>query len=235
MDNNKDFWADAHKKAFNRAKKKLPEKNLTVVLKLAEKAVKERDPVALAKELGVEYKDFIYEYSKGIAEAAIDQTLKKSDHEALQKLAQKKLGKSLVSFSIKAAGSVQKYMKQEITAEELAKELYHDGLKDVMDKVIKAFELDELDLTQFSGQLKNALGVDVNTLTQHPEMLVKLSVPIVTYNAFMGAYKELNNALTDLELQREERLAVEAECKEAVEMIVKSRKEMEERVSEYLS
>lgn len=236
MDNEKKgIYAQAHKKAFAQAKKKLPDQKVTDIIEYAKKLMEEKNPKELFKEIGLEYKDFAIEYAKAYAGSMIDITLSKADHEALQKLAKKKLGASLVKFSLKAEKSIEKYLDKKITREELIDELYKDGLKDVSKKVIQAFELDQLELKQVPEQVVKALGIDAQMLKEHPEMVLKMSLPIVSYNAFMGAYKELNKALKDLELAREERMVIEAECRHTVDMIVQSRKEMEERVSEYLS
>lgn len=206
-----------HNKAFKKAKKKLPKKSIVEILEKAYKNRGEKELKQIALEVALEYKAFGKEYLKQAAVLGIDEALKNSDNEFLKSLGKEKIGKALVDSSAKVFKTVRAYMKQDISEEQLVTGLYQKEFKELMTKIMKE------------------LNLDAETIQKNPGSLVNVTWAAISYNAFMGAYKELQKAYNDLELAREERIRIEAECGKAVDCIVEARKEMEERVSAYLS
>ena len=208
----------AHQQAFKKAKGKLPEKSMNELIELAKQLASDKEHrLQIMKEFAMEYKDFGIAYAKEFGAIAVDNALKNSDNEIMQKLGKDKLGKVLGSSAIKIGDSVMKYRNGKMTEEEFVKALSNSGLKDVAMKIM------------------NAADIHPEQMLRNPEMVLNLAMPVVAYNASMAAYKEYEKALHDLELAREERLMVEAECRKSTDLILAYRKEMEERVSEYLS
>lgn len=64
--------------------------------------------------------------------------------------------------------------------------------------------------------------------------LVWLEAPL-GYAAAVAVYEELSTALHDYELAKEERIRVERECAEAVELIRQYRRDMSRDVENYLA
>ena len=215
-DKHNDF-SKIHEKAYKKAKGKLPKESIIEIINSALKESDDKDYKKIAKAVAMKYKDFGVAYGKAAAELVVDDYLKNADHEVLNKLAKEKLGKDLADIAEKAAVSIHAYMKKDINKEQLISKIKDSHLEEVMMKVM------------------DAAGIKPQDLTRNPEAIIKISSPVLAYSCFAAAYKELKDAQKDHELAREERLRIEEECSKSVQMIIESRKEMEERVSAYLS
>ncbi len=65
--------------------------------------------------------------------------------------------------------------------------------------------------------------------------VIKIGTPIGFISAAIGVYDEINKSLKDLKIATEERIRIEQECTDRIEVIRANRKEMEEMVSDYLN
>ena len=205
----------AHEAAFTKAKKKMPDIDVNLLIKLGQRLADGEKPETLAFELADKYQGAIFEYAKTFSQKAIDDSLKNSDNEFLQKLGKEKLGKVLVDVAPDVAATVGKYMRHELTPDEFMIELY------------------ETDLGKAGVKIINALGIDEKNLND-PTILLKLANPLVAYNASIAAYKECRKALDDLEAAKEERIRIEAACNESIRMLREYREKLNDRVNKYL-
>ena len=207
----------AHEAALKKIDKKLPKMDVIDIIRTALAIAQEEDKLKAVKEIALKYKDPALEYVQTFGEHAINGYLKDSDNEFFTKLGKQKIGKELVKMSKDASSLVLEYMKGEINAEVLAE------------------KLQDISTNQFTKKIINALDIDPKKVADHPEELMKLSSPVVAYNALSAAYKEYRKALDDLELAREQRIQIEAQCAESVKLIKAYREEINQRMSEYLT
>lgn len=207
---------DAHDAAFSKAKKKMPDLDVNLLIKYGQRLADGEKPEKLAFEFAGKYQGAMIEYIRIFSQRAIDDSLKNTDSEFMQKLGKEKIGKILVDMAPDVSKAVIRYMKREITPEEFVVELY------------------ETDLGKVSSKIINALGIDEKNILD-PTNIMKISSPMLAYNASIAAYKEYRKAMDDLEIAKEERMRIENACNESIRMIREYREELNARVNKYLT
>lgn len=213
----KNSFMSAHEKAMAAAKKKLPKTDVNKLISYVVRLLNGEKPDTLIMEIQKEYGPSVKLYIKTFAGEAIKANLLNSNHEVFQKLGKDGFAHTLVKTSPKVFKLLESYFKHGISAEELINQLSNTGIHDL------------------GVQLLKANGIDVTKMADASGIAMKLGSPIVAYQASMAAYREYRKALNDLNLAREERMKVEAACNETIACIQKYRKELEEKVSEYLN
>ena len=217
VDNNRNgILKNAHEAAFSKAKKKMPKIDINDLIKYGMRVMDGDDPKDIAFEFAGRYKNFAYAYTKEFAQKAINEGLKTQDNQIFQNLSNENIGKALVALSPKVLRLVQKYLRHELSPEDFLKELYCKEATDVAFKVLRSIGIDETNIGD-------------------PANLMKMSCPMLAYNASIAAYKELRRAMDDLSIAQEERARIEAQCNESIQMIRKYREEMNARIEKYLS
>ena len=214
---NQSIIRGAHKAALKKMRTKLPKMDAIDIIRTVLTLAQEEDKMKAVKEIALKYKDPALEYVQTFGEHAINEYLKDSDNEILTKLGKQKIGKELVKISMEAASIVSEYMNHKIKAEQFTEKLQNISTK------------------QFTKKIINALGIDSKLIAEHPEKYMNLSNSVVAYAALSAAYKEYRKALDDLELAREQRIQIEAQCAESVKLIKAYREEINQRMSEYLT
>ncbi len=216
-----DSFKKAHSRAFEKAKAKMPAANASEVLKLLVQLYESSDREAALQKLVSEFGDaaliYVKVFSDDFIKRTIRETLEKSERSEFQKLAKDRFAETLVDASKSIMMLMASYAKGEIDETEFILRLGKTGIGEIGTKLMKAFD------------------IDPNKFADHPEELLRLAGPALAYQGFMGAYKEYCQALNDLKMAREERILIEAQCNETVEMIREYRQLMEERVSAYLT
>ena len=216
-----DSFKKAHSDAFAQAKKKMPAANASEILKLLVQLFESSDREAALKKLTAEYGEAAAVYAKVFSEdfikRTIEEALKNSDRTEFQKLAEDRFSETLVKSAKSVMMILAAYARKEIDEEEFILRLGQAGIGEIGTKLMKAFD------------------IDPGKFADHPEELLRLTGPALAYQGFMGAYKEYSKALSDLKLAREERILIEEQCNETIEMIREYRQLMEERVSAYMT
>lgn len=216
-----DSFKKAHSKAFKKAKTKMPAANASEILKLLIRLFESSDRKAVLQSLVSEYGDAVLVYAKVFSDDFIKRTIRdtldQSERAEFHKLAKDRFAETLVDASKSILLLMAAYAKGEIDETEFVLRLGKTGIGEIGTKLMKAFD------------------IDPNKFADHPEELLRLAGPALAYQGFMGVYKEYSQALNDLKLAREERILIETQCNETIEMIREYRQLMEERVSAYLT
>ena len=169
------------------------------------------------KEYGPVFKTYGKILVEEFSEKAMNDFFENSDREEFKTMAENGVARCLVKSSEKVFAIFAAYFKKEISDEEFLIRMSQTGIGEVGVKIMDAF------------------GIDPSNLSTDPSTLLKLSGPFLAYQGAMGAYREYRKAIDDLQLARESRLQVEAECQRSIEMIRTYRLEAEQRVSKYMN
>lgn len=220
-DNQKDkgIYQKAHEKGLAKAKSVMPKLDAVEVIKMALTFIKAdtEEQKALLKKIALQYGRAGTAYAKSFAETAFNEYLKKSDNEYLNKLAKNNIGKDFVKVSEQVGGVVFDYIRGKQSADDLKGHFAKIELDNPLNKMVKAAGIDP----------KGLKGLDLNN--------VQLVQVTMAYKAFTKVYAMYQDALHDLALAKEERMRIEAECKECVDLIVSYREEMNALVSKFFS
>ena len=223
--NMKSNFTKAHNKAWSSVKKdkSLPDLKVNVLIDfICEMFSCDKDKrMGVVKKYAGKYGPSFKKYGIVLAEelgiSIINEKLKKSDREEFRSMARDGVTRCLVESSEKVIKTVAAYMNKEITEEEFIRQMSRTGVREVGEKITKAF------------------GIDPSRIISDPSMALKLAGPILAYQGAMGAYREYRKAMDDLRIAHESRVQVEEECRKSIEMIRKYREEAELRVSKYMN
>ncbi len=220
MDKN-DFLAyvnQAHQKGIKEAKSVMPEADVAELIQLIVDVVKgQLKPLDAAIILAKKYEKPVSVYLDVLAKFTIEETLKHTKWEPIQKLGNEEFASNMMNAAKKAAKVVNDYVCDEISEEELFSQLGNINLDEIISDVLAAFEIDQ---------------EKVNEII---ERIVQTGWISLSYYALTEAYQILLEAKNDERVQHDERIRIEAECAKSIEMILSFRKEMNSMVSTYLS
>lgn len=103
------------------------------------------------------------------------------------------------------------------------------------DKVYKEYKplaiaMQKASKLQIDPEVKDSAIKTISTVTT----IAKTGTPIGFIAATMGVYKEISESLEEYKIAHEERLKIEEECRNSIEILRDYREEMEEVVTEYM-
>lgn len=186
-------------------------RNVVLCIKGEEKP--EQAAKEVAKDVG---KGAAISYATAFSGTVIKGAMSNSSSAYVRGLSKTNLAAGLVTSSVDIGKAVTKYIKKEISGEECVEELMEMG----------------------AGQVGSAM---FSTLTlyaaQSGPLLLKMSAAMagsaVGYAAAIAVYREISTSLKEYKLAKEERIAIEAECAEAIKMIKEYRLEIKEQTEKY--
>ncbi len=205
-------------------------------------------PEEAAKELGGKIKKGAFVYAEQFLEDIVDECVKNNNNNYIRNADKLHLG-SLITDAVKSAGPlVMAYADNKISEKELAEgiikaarpitEKLYVYIKDVgVDEIAKntGVKLNAENIAVLEQLLKKYAPGKLSVSASQIQLLLTLAGGIVGVAVLSEVYKYTSSLLRDVKLAHEERLAVEAECAEAVDNICRYRLDLEEKVSLYLS
>ena len=157
-------------------------------------------------------------YVTAFSGAAIKGAMQNASSEYLRSLSRTNVAATMVSTVTDVSKVVALYCRGEITGAVCIERLGQQGM----------------------GQLGGVMGVAVAMAAVPADgafmaAMVGMAGSTLGYAAAVAVYEELSTALHDYELAKEERIRVERECAEAVELIRQYRRDMSRDVENYLA
>lgn len=177
------------------------------------------EPAEAARNVGVDAGlAAAFGYVAAFSGAAIKGAMQNASSEYLRSLSRTNVAATMVSTVTDVSKVVALYCRGEITGAACIERLGQQGM----------------------GQLGGVMGVAVAVAAIPADSafmaaMVGMAGSTLGYAAAVAIYEELSTALHDYELAKEERIRVERECAEAVELIRQYRRDMSRDVENYLA
>ena len=177
------------------------------------------EPAEAARNVGVDAGlAAAFGYVTAFSGAAIKGAMQNASSEYLRSLSRTNVAATMVSTVTDVSKVVALYCRGEITGAVCIERLGQQGM----------------------GQLGGVMGVAVAMAAIPADSafmaaMVGMAGSTLGYAAAVAVYEELSTALHDYELAKEERIRVERECAEAVELIRQYRRDMSRDVENYLA
>lgn len=177
------------------------------------------EPAEAARNVGVDAGlAAAFGYVTAFSGAAIKGAMQNASSEYLRSLPRTNVAATMVSTVTDVSKVVALYCRGEITGAACIERLGQQGM----------------------GQLGGVMGVAVAMAAIPADSafmaaMVGMAGSTLGYAAAVAIYEELSTALHDYELAKEERIRVERECAEAVELIRQYRRDMSRDVENYLA
>lgn len=177
------------------------------------------EPAEAARNVGVDAGlAAAFGYVTAFSGAAIKGAMQNASSEYLRSLPRTNVAATMVSTVTDVSKVVALYCRGEITGAACIERLGQQGM----------------------GQLGGVMGVAVAMAAIPADsafmaVMVGMAGSTLGYAAAVAIYEELSTALHDYELAKEERIRVERECAEAVELIRQYRRDMSRDVENYLA
>ena len=158
-------------------------------------------------------------YANAFASSTLKATMQNSSSSYLKALSKTNVATGIVTAAVDITSSLSKYVKGDLSGAECIEELGEKGF----------------------GQLGAAVysSISLISVPSKAPMIMKIAGGMTGatfgYIAATAVYKELSTSLKEAKIAHEERLIIEKECAEAIEMIKEYRKEMNAMVTKYLS
>lgn len=177
------------------------------------------EPAEAARNVGVDAGlAAAFGYVIAFSGAAIKGAMQNASSEYLRSLSRTNVAATMVSTVTDVSKVVALYCRGEITGAACIERLGQQGM----------------------GQLGGVMGVAVAMAAIPADSafmaaMVGMAGSTLGYAAAVAIYEELSTALHDYELAKEERIRVERECAEAVELIRQYRRDMSRDVENYLA
>lgn len=177
------------------------------------------EPAEAARNVGVDAGlAAAFGYVTAFSGAAIKGAMQNASSEYLRSLSRTNVAATMVSTVTDVSKVVALYCRGEITGAVCIERLGQQGM----------------------GQLGGVMGVAVAMAAVPADgafmaAMVGMAGSTLGYAAAVAVYEELSTALHDYELAKEERIRVERECAEAVELIRQYRRDMSRDVENYLT
>jgi len=218
---------DAHSKAWESAKRQLPEHELSLVLSLIcdvfdQKLKPEEAAAKLAKKNEKAFKAYAKTFAEIVGEDLIKELLKNAKSEDVRSLSDSDFSKRMIKCCEQIQKDVSLYMNQKI---------------DVAELIQRIGKTDAVDLTKiFAGRM----GVDTRDIPdskQLEKILMATKRAIILQLAFVAsvaAYEILMNTLDEAHKAHLEDEKIIAQCRESTQEIVRYRQETERQVNQYL-
>ena len=218
---------DAHSKAWESAKKQLPEDEVSLVLSLihdvlTEKLKPEEAAAKLAKNNEKAFKTYFKVFAEITGEDLIKELLKNAQSEDIRSLSESDFSKRVVKCCEQIQKDVSLYMHQDIDVYEL---ILRIGKTDVMN-LVKIFA--------------DRAGIDTQNIPDSRELENKLkkvgnvSIQQTAFVASIASYEILMDELDKAHKAHIEDEQIIAQCRESAREIVRYRQEMEQQVNQYL-
>jgi len=218
---------DAHSKAWESAKRKLPEHELSLVLSLiydvfAQKLGPEEAAAKLAKNNEKAFKAYAKTFAEIAGEDLIKELLKSAKSEDVRSLSDSDFSKRMVKCCEQIQKDVSLYMTNKI---------------DVSELIQRIGKTDAVDLTKiFAGRM----GVDTRSIPDSKElekMLTATKRTIIlqlSFVASVAAYEILMDTLDQAHKAHVEDEQIIAQCRESAREIARYRQETQQQINQYL-
>ena len=158
-------------------------------------------------------------YVTAFSGTALKGAMQNSKYELARTLSKTSLPGNIAATTLNIGRVMKKYISGEIDGTECIDELGKDGFG-----MLGASLMGTINIGLLPAGAPAMVGV-----------VSGIAASMFGYAAAAAIYGELRNSLTQAKLAREERLRIEAECEEAVQMIRQYRDQMNALVEEYLS
>lgn len=159
-------------------------------------------------------------YATGAAGTLVKGAMQNSSKAIVRNLSKTGLPGQLVSLAVTVGSAMKSYMNGDIDGAECLEQLGQEGFATLGGALGAAA----------GGALSASLGA-----TGWAVVAGSMGGSMVVYAAASAVYGQLSKALKEAKLAREERIRIEKECAEAVELILKYRQEMNDMVNRYMS
>ena len=218
---------DAHSKAWESAKRKLPEHELSLVLSLiydvfAQKLGPEEAAAKLAKNNEKAFKAYAKTFAEIAGEDLIKELLKSAKSEDVRSLSDSDFSKRMVKCCEQIQKDVSLYMTNKI---------------DVSELIQRIGKTDAVDLTKiFAGRM----GVDTRSIPDSKElekMLTATKRTIIlqlSFVASVAAYEILMDTLDQAHKAHVEDEQIIAQCRESAREIARYRQETQQQINQCL-
>lgn len=205
-------------------KDNVPKLELSEIIKLISRVYGAEDKIAeattVAKELADIYKEPFKEYVNVFCVDVTETMLSQIDKGNEKRIANTEFAQNIVNSAKDIEKVVRQYLNGELRPEQLINALCDTGIVKIVEEMI------------------SSAGVDWNTVKEGVSNVSKdiprLAVAMMSVCAFAEAYKILKSALDDATITREQRILVEKQCTESIEMMRQYRLQMNEIASNYL-
>lgn len=218
---------DAHSKAWESAKRQLPEHELSLVLSLicdvyAQKIKPEEAAAKLAKKNEKAFKAYAKTFAEIAGEDLIKELLKNAENEDVRSLSDSDFSKRMVKCCEQIQKDVSLYMNQKI---------------DVFELIQRIGKTDAVDLTKtFAGRM----GVDARNIPDSKQLETMLTatkraiILQLSFVASVAAYEILMDTLEQAHKAHIEDEEIIAQCRESAREIARYRQETQQQVNQYL-
>lgn len=193
-------------------------KNFVALVK-GEKEIEEA-ATSIARDTGV---GTALSYSTAFSGTVIKGAMQSSASGYVAQLSKTNLASGLVTTTLDIGRTIHRYFQGEVNSLECIEELGEKGVG-------------EIGSAMFASMSFNSIkGVAKKEISKSMVAVAGMTGATFGYIVATAVYQELANALKERDLAKEERIRVEAECKEAIHLIKQYRREMNEMVSQYLT
>lgn len=161
----------------------------------------------------------VVSYATAFSGSMIKGALQNSTHQMARNLSKTNFASGLITTTLDVGRTMKCYIKGEITGAECVETLGEHGVGE-----IGAAMFSSIGLASVAGAASPLVHI-----------IAGMTGATLGYAAATAVYKELATSLKEYELAKEERIRVEAECKEAITLIRQYREEMNQLVEQYLT
>ncbi|KAB7791303.1 hypothetical protein [Bifidobacterium leontopitheci] len=161
-----------------------------------------------------------FSYATAFSGTAIKGAMQNASSGYMRSLSKTNVASTLVSTTMDVSKAITRYCRGEITGAQCVEQMGQQGLGQLGALMGTAVAMSAISAVGATGLVAVAAGMVGST---------------IGYTAAVSVYEELSTALNEYEMAKEERIRVERECAEAVELIRQYRIEMNKTVDAYLA
>lgn len=161
-----------------------------------------------------------FSYVTAFSGTAIKGAMQNASSEYVRGLSRTNVAATLVSTTVDVSKAIARYCRGEITGAQCVEQMGQQGLGQLGALMGTAAVMSSASAVGVTGLAAVAAGMVGST---------------IGYTAAIAVYEELSTALNEYEMAKEERIRVERECAEAVELIRRYRIEFNDAVDAYLA
>ncbi|WP_223852072.1 hypothetical protein [Bifidobacterium myosotis] len=179
------------------------------------------EPAEAAKNVGMDAgMAAAFSYVTAFSGTAIKGAMQNASSEYVRGLSRTNVAATLVSTTVDVSKAIARYCRGEITGAQCVEQMGQQGLGQLGALMGTAAVMSSASAVGVTGLAAVAAGMVGST---------------IGYTAAIAVYEELSTALNEYEMAKEERILVERECAEAVELIRRYRIEFNDAVDTYLA
>jgi hypothetical protein len=210
-----DIFKASHLKGFEKAKEGAVNSGcISIIRNIVAVIKKEKDVEEALSDVAHDTGSAVIEsYSKALTRSVIKGFMINSSSEFTKSLSKTKIPGMIANIAINAGQTIAEYIRGEIDGVECFEELGEKG----------------------TGILSSAMFAILFQMAIPIPLVGGLIGSTIGYALSCASYNELITALRDAKLAEENRIQIEAECEEAIRLIIQYRTELEANISENLS